>query len=80
VEGDMEEEIFEGALGVGKCTRRFVTSAEKAVKFLLGQVETNQYIVVIVLKEERVGVHEVRIEEIPKDLVGVKEIIQIGKY
>jgi len=80
VAGDMEEEIFEGAQGVGKCTRRCVMSAEKAVKFLLGQVEISQYIVVIVLKEERAEVHEVRIEEIPEALMEVKEIIQIGKY
>ena len=77
----MEEEIFVGVtLGVGKCTRRYVTSVEKTVKFLLGQVEINQYIVVIVLKGRKVEVQEDQVEKALEDLILEKEIIQTNSY
>jgi hypothetical protein len=80
VEEGAEVEISEGVPGAGKCTRRYVTSAGEAAKFLLGQVEISRYIVVIVLRGKKVGVHGVRIEGIPEDLAEVKQITQIGKY
>ena len=73
---DLEEEISVGvALGVGRCTRLCVISAEKTVKFLLDQLEISQYFVVIVLKEWMVEV-----QRDLEDLVLEKVTIQINNY
>jgi hypothetical protein len=77
----VEEEIFVGVTpGVGKCTKRFVTSVETAVKFLLDRAVISQYIAAIALKGKMVEVQEGQVEEVQKGQVLKKEIIQINSY
>lgn len=60
----LEEVLVEGIEEELRCTMQFVMSAVMTVKFLLGQVEINQYTAVIVLKEKPLEIETDHLEEV----------------
>ena len=57
-ETTIEAEVVTEEEVVQLCTERLVQIADKVVRFLLDQVETNLFIAVVVLKEEIIQVQE----------------------
>ena len=61
---EVEAETTAGvSLAQDKCIMQYVTSVEMIAKFHSGQVEINQYTVVVVLKKEKEQAQEGQLEE-----------------